>query len=241
MRLNLAILAVPILSIGVSCKHRVPPTEGIDGNALDPTRSLQIAVVVPSQIPVNQPTGVRIAGSGFQDGATVSIGGLAQVTGNRIDGNTLVASLPSLQAGVWDVTVGNPDGESATLRGGLTVGGISGNGLGPECVAVTVYFGLDQAGLTDEARGVLGSRMSCWTGNEGPLTIEGHADERGTTDYNVALGNRRAESIRTWLAGQGVSAARIRAVSWGEERPADPGHSENAWAANRRGVILPGR
>jgi peptidoglycan-associated lipoprotein len=232
---------IPAILLLAGCPHKPPPTDEVGTDGLDPARSLQVAMVLPGQLPANQPASVRISGSGFQAGATVSIGGQTQVTANRVDSNNLVVSLPALQAGIFDVTVTNPDAESATLRGGLTVGGISFTGYGPECQGVTVYFGLDQAGLTDEARSTLTARMSCWTGNESPLTVEGHADERGTTDYNLALGNRRAEAVRTFLAGQGVSAARMRAVSWGEERPADTGHSEAAWAHNRRGVIVPGR
>jgi peptidoglycan-associated lipoprotein len=226
----------------LACRHKPPPNPDGDGTgALDPARALQIAVVIPSQIPANAPTTVRIAGSGFEAGARVDVGGVTQVAASSVNANEISAPLPALPAGVYDVTVANTDGESATLRGGLTVGGAGYASLAAGCASVTVYFALDQAALTDESRSTLTSRLSCWTGDEGPLTVEGHADERGTTDYNLALGNRRAETVRQFLSTQGVAAARIRAVSWGEERPADTGHTEAAWAANRRGVVLPGR
>jgi peptidoglycan-associated lipoprotein len=68
--------------------------------------------------------------------------------------------------------------------------------------------------------------------------IEGHADERGTREYNLALGERRANAIRSFLTAAGVSSTQIETVSYGEERPDDPGHSEAAWARNRRAVLV---
>jgi peptidoglycan-associated lipoprotein len=66
------------------------------------------------------------------------------------------------------------------------------------------------------------------------FSIEGHCDERGSEKYNLALGDRRANSTKEFLVGQGIAATRIETVSYGEERPFDPGHDEGAWAKNRR-------
>ncbi len=66
------------------------------------------------------------------------------------------------------------------------------------------------------------------------ITVEGHCDERGTAEYNLALGERRAVSARTYLVSLGIPADRIRVVSYGKEFPFDPGHTEEAWAKNRR-------
>ena len=68
------------------------------------------------------------------------------------------------------------------------------------------------------------------------ITVEGHCDERGTREYNIALGERRANSIRQYLAAQGVPAARLRSLSYGKERPEVVGSDEGSWARNRRGV-----
>lgn len=70
------------------------------------------------------------------------------------------------------------------------------------------------------------------------ITVEGHADERGTREYNLALGERRANSVKNFLAGQGVSAERINIISYGKERPAVEGSNEPAWAQNRRAVTV---
>ena len=66
------------------------------------------------------------------------------------------------------------------------------------------------------------------------VTIQGHCDERGTNEYNLALGDRRADSTKTFLVDLGISASRLTTVSYGEERPVDPRHNEEAWAKNRR-------
>ncbi len=77
--------------------------------------------------------------------------------------------------------------------------------------------------------------------NELGLIIEGHCDQRGTDEYNRALGERRANAIRTYLTGLGLSDARINTVSYGEDRPAVDGNNESAWRKNRRGVLVPAR
>ena len=70
------------------------------------------------------------------------------------------------------------------------------------------------------------------------VTIEGHADERGTREYNLALGDRRANAARDYLESRGVAPARMQVISWGKERPAVPGSNEDAWAQNRRAVTV---
>ena len=100
-----------------------------------------------------------------------------------------------------------------------------------------VYFGFDRFDLTDEAREVLRGQAQ-WLRQHGAIavTIAGHADERGTREYNLALGERRAISVRNFLIALGVEPDRLRTVSYGKERPVDPGSTEEAWAKNRRGV-----
>jgi peptidoglycan-associated lipoprotein len=70
------------------------------------------------------------------------------------------------------------------------------------------------------------------------VVVEGHCDERGTIDYNLALGEKRAASVRDYLASLGVERERVRIITYGEERPADPGHSEAAWSKNRRAEFV---
>ena len=69
--------------------------------------------------------------------------------------------------------------------------------------------------------------------------LQGHADERGTREYNLALGDRRANSVKNYLVALGVSSGRLRTISYGKERPLDPGHNETAWAKNRNAHAVP--
>lgn len=103
----------------------------------------------------------------------------------------------------------------------------------------TVLFAFDSYGLDEEARQILGAHAQ-WLG-ESPnvtVTIEGHADERGTREYNLALGERRANAAKNFLAAQGVASNRLSVISYGKERPAVDGSNESAWAKNRRAVTV---
>jgi peptidoglycan-associated lipoprotein len=103
----------------------------------------------------------------------------------------------------------------------------------------TVLFGFDSYGLDERARQILGGQAEWLLQNQGVrVTIEGHADERGTREYNLALGERRANAAKNFLAAQGVGADRLSIISYGKERPAVDGSSEEAWAANRRAVTV---
>jgi peptidoglycan-associated lipoprotein len=98
-----------------------------------------------------------------------------------------------------------------------------------------VFFDFDKSTLTDEAKQTLAedARQLNDAGSMA-FTIEGHCDERGTNAYNLALGERRANAAKEYLVSMGVAAARITTISYGEEKPFDPGHNEAAWAKNRR-------
>ena len=105
----------------------------------------------------------------------------------------------------------------------------------------TVLFALDQYDIDATARGILDAQVD-WLQRypNARVTIEGHADERGTREYNLALGDRRANAAKNYLVARGISAARINVISWGKERPEALGSDESAWAQNRRAVtVLP--
>ncbi|MEO7827631.1 MAG: peptidoglycan-associated lipoprotein Pal [Allosphingosinicella sp.] len=104
-----------------------------------------------------------------------------------------------------------------------------------------VFFDTDQYDLDDRDRGTLDTQAAWLERNSSVrVTIEGHADERGTRDYNLALGDRRANAAKNYLEARGVSASRMMVISYGKERPEDLGSDESAWARNRRAVtVLP--
>ncbi|MBZ0168515.1 OmpA/MotB domain protein [Candidatus Methylomirabilis lanthanidiphila] len=98
-----------------------------------------------------------------------------------------------------------------------------------------VYFDFDQSGIREDARKLLNENAEWFRKNpSAKVTIEGHADERGSSEYNLALGERRARSTRDYLVAAGVAANRISTISFGKERPFVLGHDESAWRWNRR-------
>ncbi len=104
-----------------------------------------------------------------------------------------------------------------------------------------VYFEFDSASLDEESRSVVQAHANYLVNNPGvTLVLEGHADERGTREYNLALGDRRALAVSDYMSALGVSAGRIQNVSYGEERPEALGHDESAWRLNRRTEIIYG-
>ena len=104
---------------------------------------------------------------------------------------------------------------------------------------VTYYFQFDRAVIGPDELASLEMHATVLRNNrDRSVVIEGHCDERGTREYNLALGERRSDAIRSYLTSAGVSPRQIETVSYGEERPEDPGHSEAAWARNRRAVMI---
>jgi len=102
-----------------------------------------------------------------------------------------------------------------------------------------VFFDTDKYDIDAEDQATLRSQAQWLTANPGVrVTVEGHADERGTRDYNLALGEKRANAAKNYLASLGIDAARITTISYGKERPAALGSDEQAWAQNRRAVTV---
>ncbi len=106
-------------------------------------------------------------------------------------------------------------------------------------ISRTFYFDYDRAVIRPNDLSALEMHATFLNNNrDRSIVLEGHCDERGTREYNLALGENRANSVRSFLTSAGVSARQIETVSYGEERPDDPGHSDAAWARNRRALII---
>ena len=227
-------IAVTLLVSGCKKKDEGPRPTASAPVARVETR-LQVTTVSPDRIQARSNAELKVYGAAFEAGATVTLGGERVADVAFVDPNTLSLTAPTLPAGSHDVTVRNPDGTSATLRSVLTVERPVLDDV--DCRFVRILFGFDSAGLDTTGRDLLDARMACYQKSTGSLQVAGHADERGTTDYNLDLGQRRAETVRDHLVRQGVSTSRVKAVSFGEERPADSRSSEAAWAANRRAEV----
>ncbi len=115
---------------------------------------------------------------------------------------------------------------------------------GPEGIAFEsedVFFEFDQATLTGESRNLLQKKAGFLKKHpEVQITIEGHCDQRGSSDYNLGLGQKRADSVKSYLQDLGIAGNRLATVSYGKEQPLDPDMNEAAWAKNRRGHLVIG-
>lgn len=102
-------------------------------------------------------------------------------------------------------------------------------------VAAMIHFDLDKSNIRSEDASILDQKVAILQANpELRIRVGGHCDERGSDEYNLALGNRRAQAAKQYLVSHGIDASRIETQSWGEERPAVDGHDEGAWSQNRR-------
>lgn len=126
--------------------------------------------------------------------------------------------------------------------GGMGPGGMGGNGMGPEfsdpnnpLSKQTVYFMLDSSQVQQDFVPIIAAHAQYLQGNPGQrMVLEGHGDERGSREYNIALGEQRAKSVANMMKAQGVSESQLDVVSYGEEKPAAFGHDESSWELNRR-------
>jgi len=235
------LLALTLLA--AKCKDKKPEDTDTDVPDLPPPSvKLQVAGIDPAFATAGAAFDAEVFGSAFERGADVRIGSSPTSGVDVRDENQIALHVPPLPAGSYDVTVENPDGTKATLRKGLTLSESSPYAAG--CPPVTVHFDHDSTVLTSATRAGLDAAAACMQHGMGEVRVEGHCDEQGTTDYNLALGQRRADAVTRYLAGVGVIPTRLRAISFGEERPLDVSQSATAWAANRRAEVLsrePGR
>ena len=126
-----------------------------------------------------------------------------------------------------------PEPPSDFGRDGVTP--IDGNG---RPISRTFYFDFDKSVIKPASFAALELHAQILRRNsDRSIVIEGHCDERGTREYNLALGERRADAVRSFLISAGVTSRQIETVSYGEERPEDPGHNESAWERNRRAIV----
>jgi peptidoglycan-associated lipoprotein len=139
-------------------------------------------------------------------------------------------------------TTGDGSTTTSSTTSGMTTAAVTPGSAAEfvQNVGDRVFFGYDSYELTTDAQATL-ERQATWLKTYPAVTIvvEGHCDERGTREYNLALGERRAAAVANYLVALGVDPNRIQTISYGKERPAVDGHDETAWSQNRRGVTVP--
>jgi peptidoglycan-associated lipoprotein len=170
--------------------------------------------------------GVALAGCA----ATKKKGGGVEVEDATISDTTDAASTDAASSGI-----GSEDSTAGEI---ITISEDS-TDLDDPLGQRVIYFDFDSSNLTPEAQRVVEAHAQYLAGNPGmAVVLEGHADERGTREYNLALGEHRANTVNEILQGLGVAPDAIRTISYGEERPVSMGQDESAWSLNRRVEIL---
>ena len=158
--------------------------------------------------------------------------------------STASASGSSSTSSTASSSSGSPSSSSGSASSGSSSSGsVAGNITSAAdtlaTIGNTVYFSYDSAALDGNSKGTLFRQAAFLNANPAlTVTIEGHCDERGTREYNLALGERRAAAARDYLLAQGVDPARIKVISYGKERPAMAGSNEESWAKNRRAATV---
>ena len=229
-----ATIVLGVLALG-GCKKAVTEAIAPDEMGVDLSAGISPVLMTPSIIAAQTPTPAQVVGTGFENGAQVFIGNTALSDVRFENENSLRIGLPAMEAGMYDIVVQNSDGDRGTIWQGLQVGD-GGRGLiaSRTCLSVVIHFETNGTGLSNANRAELNAQLGCWGEQGSIISIEGHADERGTTDYNLALGQRRADSVRRYLSQGGVALHNMTTLSVGEESPADIAHTEAAWKRNRR-------
>jgi len=148
---------------------------------------------------------------------------------DNVDINHHILALVSYDWGRNGGTEGTGEGAGADEGAGAGLGAASSGPLKP------IYFDYDKSNITSNSQKTLGENAQWMKSNPGKhVSLEGHCDERGTNEYNMALGARRSKSAQEYLRSLGIPASQMSTQSFGEEFPADPGHDESAWSKNRR-------
>lgn len=240
-KLPLLLLAAPFL-FASKCKDRKNQaiTEDVVTVAR-PESTIQVTGVVPSSVPAGTTPRARITGSGFRKEADVYVGGQQVFGAQFMSSNELHINLPALTPGMYDIRVKNNDGSSHTAYGVLEVNlaeQAQATSVPSQCREdIVITFNVNEFALEGPEQYALREYNQCFGVEGASYVVEGHCDERGTTEYNMALGERRASAVKAYLQTKGVAPSRINTRSYGEEQPVARGSNENAWAQNRRAVI----
>lgn len=151
----------------------------------------------------------------------------------------LVAVLAAIALVSGCASTGTVEEDSSTTKVGVAAEQEAQNEAFAKTAKDRVFFGFDKSNLSREAIEVLKKQAEWLKANpDSRIIVEGHADDRGTREYNLALGERRAVAVKNYLISRGINADRVRVISYGKERPAVVGANEAAWAQNRRAVTV---
>ena len=235
-QMRLLLLALPFL-FASKCRDR--NKGAITADVVDvvrPESTIQVTGITPDSIDAGTTPVARISGTGFKKEADVFIGGQQVFGVDFVSTNSLKVTLPCLSPGMYDVRVNNNNGQSHTGYGVLEVSLASAAQEIPmKCrEEIVILFDVNKFSVEGSGQYALREFGQCFEVEGATYTVEGHCDERGTREYNLALGEGRANSVRDYMVASGISGSRIETISFGEERPIAYGTGEANWSENRR-------
>lgn len=233
--LSVALFVTTMLVGLVGCpKPPPPPPEVVDQGPQYDGPAPIISSVRPGSGKEGEITDITVEGQYFRSGAVVYVGRKRGSNVSVVDGGTIRCTAPGgISAGVYDIRVVNTDTTEDTLARAFTVE------QAYDCALTRVNFDYDRAELNRSAQKSLEDNAECiQQKGYSSVRVEGHADERGSTEYNLALGQRRADSVKKYLVNLGVSSSVLRTITYGEEKPIRGGSGEANWAENRRAELV---
>jgi peptidoglycan-associated lipoprotein len=227
------LLLLAAAAASAACPKPKPPPQEVPDEGPPKPPAVEIFGVEPASSTEGRAVTVTATGRGFLAESEVFLNSRRAAGVDVIgDGELTFRATEDLPAGTYDLRVVTPQGDQASLARAFTVKPKPSAGA---CNLQIVYFAYDEAALSASAQQALTANVKCMEQNGWKkVTLEGHADERGSTEYNLSLGERRAESAKDYVVSLGLDAGAVRLLSYGEERPADAGHDEAAWVKNRR-------
>jgi len=230
---TITLAALGLIALTACPKPVPPPIEEEDtGPHYDGPEPI-IRTVTPSSAKEGELVDLTVEGQYFRQGVEVYVGRTRASNTSLTDGETIRCTAPKLGAGSYDVRVVNTDTSQATLTRAFRVDAAF------DCSLVRVHFDYDRSELSSSSRKTLEDNARCiQEKGYSKVRIEGHADERGSTEYNLALGQRRADSVKKYLTNLGVGGGVLRTISYGEESPIENGAGEVVWSKNRRAELV---
>ena len=215
----------------VACPKPTPP-EPAGTQEKEP--AVHIESLRPDETTEGEPVTVTLLGRGFVEGSEVYLGS-TRVRGVDVyaDQELTFRAAEDLEAQRYDVRIVTPSGDQAALPDAFTVKPRP--EVTADCDLSVVYFDFSEASLTQGSRDALANNAQCIDEMSlESILLEGHADERGSTTFNLSLGEERADAVRDYLVNLGVTKDVFSIVTYGEERPATRQSNEEGWSKNRR-------
>ena len=232
LRTCLQLLTIGFGLVALSACPKPQPPDSSGDTTEKPV--VHIESMSPSSTTEGEPVTVKLRGHGFVEGSQIYLGTLeARGVDVYAEGELTFRAGSDLSVGDYDVRMVTPSGDQAVSAAPFAV--LEKPEERSDCSLVTVFFDFNESRLSEQTRADISNNATCIEQqNYAGVRLGGHADERGSTIFNISLGEERAEAVRDYLLNLGVAASVLSVVSYGEEQPLDTDSNEASWARNRR-------